>query len=82
MNWDRSRSDVQDDAKSAAERALERHLHGGAARLEGIDGPPSHRLLLPDPGTRLVTVDLETGQATELPWEAGSAPSWQRVAVD
>jgi dipeptidyl aminopeptidase/acylaminoacyl peptidase len=30
-------------------------------------------------GTRPIVVDVETGQVTELPWEADSAPSWQRI---
>jgi hypothetical protein len=30
-------------------------------------------------GDRPIVVDMETGQATELPWEADSAPSWQRI---
>jgi hypothetical protein len=29
-----------------------------------------------------VTVDVETGEATELPWAIGTIPSWQRVAID
>lgn len=33
-------------------------------------------------GTRPVVVDVETGRATKLPWEADSAPSWQRVPAD
>jgi hypothetical protein len=33
-------------------------------------------------GTRPIVVDVETGQATELPREADSAPSWQQVAID
>jgi hypothetical protein len=30
-------------------------------------------------GDRPIVVNMETGQATELPWEADSAPSWQRI---
>jgi dipeptidyl aminopeptidase/acylaminoacyl peptidase len=33
-------------------------------------------------GTRPIVVNVETGEATELPWEADSAPSWQRVPVE
>jgi dipeptidyl aminopeptidase/acylaminoacyl peptidase len=30
-------------------------------------------------GARPLVVDVDTGKATELPWAADSAPSWQRV---
>jgi Tol biopolymer transport system component len=33
-------------------------------------------------GTRPLVIDVETGQATELPWESDSAPSWQRDPLD
>jgi hypothetical protein len=52
------------------------------AGIEGYSWAPDGRslLLLRKPGTRLVTVDVETGLATELPWAADSPSSWQRVA--
>ena len=37
------------------------------------------RLFLNDGGT---FVDIETGHATELPWESDSAVSWQRVPIE
>jgi Tol biopolymer transport system component len=37
---------------------------------------------LKQPGTRPVVVDVETDQLRELPWEAESPPSWQRVPTD
>ena len=39
-------------------------------------------VMLERSGTRPTVVDVETGQATDLPWEADSAPSWQRVPKD
>jgi Tol biopolymer transport system component len=39
-------------------------------------------LMLATPGSRPLTIDVETGEAAELPWEADSAPSWQRIATD
>ena len=45
--------------------------------------PDGRSLLFYDfPGIRLVIVDVETGRATELPWQVGLAPSWQRVGGD
>ena len=38
--------------------------------------------MLERPGTRPVLIDIESGEATELPWEAESAPTWQRIATD
>jgi hypothetical protein len=32
--------------------------------------------------TRPWVVDVETGRLSELPWQADSAPSWQRVAAE
>jgi dipeptidyl aminopeptidase/acylaminoacyl peptidase len=51
---------------------------------EGWSWSPDGRsmLLLERSGTRPNVVDVESGKATELPWEADSAPSWQRVAID
>jgi dipeptidyl aminopeptidase/acylaminoacyl peptidase len=46
---------------------------------EGWSWSPDSRsiVMLERRGTRPIVVDVETGQATELPWEADSAPSWQ-----
>ena len=38
-------------------------------------------LLLKDHRTRPVIVDVATDTATELPWEADSNPSWQRIGT-
>jgi dipeptidyl aminopeptidase/acylaminoacyl peptidase len=48
---------------------------------EGWSWSPDGRsiVMLESSGTRPMVVDVETGQATELPWEADSAPSWQRI---
>lgn len=49
---------------------------------EGWSWSPDGRslLILESHRTRPWVVDVETGRVTELPWEADSAPSWQRVA--
>ena len=39
-------------------------------------------VVLEQPGTRPIVIDVDTGQTTQLPWEADSPPSWQRVAID
>lgn len=39
-------------------------------------------LVLARPGSRPMTIDVQTGEASELPWAADSAPSWQRIATD
>jgi WD40 repeat protein len=48
---------------------------------EGWSWTPDGRsiVVLERHGTRPFFVDIETGHATELPWEADSALSWQRV---
>jgi Tol biopolymer transport system component len=33
-------------------------------------------------GARPIVIDVATGQATELPWEVESPPSWQRIPLD
>jgi Tol biopolymer transport system component len=50
---------------------------------EGWSWSPNGRsiVLLERHGTRPLTVDVETGLATQLPWEADSAPSWQRITA-
>jgi hypothetical protein len=51
---------------------------------EGWTWSPDGRsiVMLETRGTHPKTVDVATGQVTDLPWVADSAPSWQRVAVD
>lgn len=48
---------------------------------EGWSWSPDGRniVMLERSGTRPIVVDVETGEASELPWEADSAPSWQRI---
>jgi Tol biopolymer transport system component len=74
------------DVATGAERAI-----GRPDVVVGRDDPrpswswsPDGRslLVLPRPGSRPLTIDVETGEATELPWEADSGPSWQRIAAD
>ena len=50
---------------------------------EGWSWSPDGRsiVMLERQGTRPIVVDIATGEATELPWETDSPPSWQRVAV-
>jgi len=57
---------------------------GRAWDYEGWAWSPDGRsiALLERAGTRPLVVDVETGEAIELPWEADSAPSWQRVATE
>jgi WD40-like Beta Propeller Repeat len=74
------------DVDAGTERMLEgTHNVAGdeEAGIVGYSWAPDGRslLLLRKPGTRLVTVDVETGLASELPWEADSPGSWQRVAA-
>jgi dipeptidyl aminopeptidase/acylaminoacyl peptidase len=73
------------DADDGTERIVEgtRDVAGDEeAGILGWSWAPDGRslLLLRKAGTRLVTVDVETGLATELPWAADSPASWQRVA--
>jgi hypothetical protein len=73
------------DVDAGTERILEGTHNVAGDEDAGIVGwswAPDGRslLLLRKAGTRLVTVDVETGLATELPWAADSPASWQRVA--
>lgn len=54
---------------------------GRAWDYEGWSWSPDGQsiVMLERPATRPIVVDIETGKATELLWEADSAPSWQRV---
>jgi len=64
----------------------------GAPEIDGErnDAYPGHTwspdgrsvVVLERPGTRPLVIDAESGHAAELPWEADSPPSWQRVAGD
>jgi len=57
---------------------------GRAWDYEGWSWSPDGQsvVMLERYGTRPTVVDVETGYATDLPWEADSAPSWQRVPKD
>ena len=52
---------------------------GRAWDYEGWSWSPDGRriVMLERSGTRPLVVDVQTGEATELPWEANSAPSWR-----
>jgi dipeptidyl aminopeptidase/acylaminoacyl peptidase len=89
------------DLETGSERMLEATTSPNVPVPVGRHGPfkgwawsPDGRSILyaPTNSDRLSTVDVETGEATELPWLAErvpetvestlSAPSWQRVAPD
>jgi dipeptidyl aminopeptidase/acylaminoacyl peptidase len=55
---------------------------GRAWDYEGWSWSPDGRdiVMLETRGTRPIVVEVDTGEATELPWESDSAPSWQRIA--
>jgi dipeptidyl aminopeptidase/acylaminoacyl peptidase len=48
---------------------------------EGWSWSPDSRsiVMLERRGTRPIVIDVQTGEAEEMPWEADSAPSWQRT---
>jgi hypothetical protein len=56
--------------------------NGRAWDYEGWSWSPDGRdiVMLETRGARPIVIDVDTGNATELPWEADSAPSWQRIA--
>jgi Tol biopolymer transport system component len=79
------------DVESGTSRRLEsteRTTTGGGLKcgndVAGWWWSPDGRSIvgLKQPGTRPVVVDVETDQLRELPWEADSPPSWQRVDSD
>jgi dipeptidyl aminopeptidase/acylaminoacyl peptidase len=55
--------------------------NGRAWDYEGWSWSPDGHdiLMLETRGARPIVIDVDTGNATELPWEADSAPSWQRI---
>jgi Tol biopolymer transport system component len=79
------------DVQSGAERVLEATRNGRQGQVTppigyfywGWSWAPDgrHLLVLARQGSRLMTVDIATGLASELPWEADSPGSWQRVAA-
>ena len=54
---------------------------GRAWDYEGWSWSPDGRsiVMLERQGTRPLVIDVQTGEATELPWEADSVPSWRFV---
>jgi Tol biopolymer transport system component len=54
---------------------------GRAWDYEGWSWSPDGQsiVMLERSGSNPMVVDVESGQATELPWEADSPPSWQRI---
>jgi WD40-like Beta Propeller Repeat len=81
------------DVETATERFLEATYTANPAEVDpAYDGPtlkgwswsPDGRSIVFAPGdaARLLTVDVETGAMTALPWETDSVASWQRVAAD
>jgi dipeptidyl aminopeptidase/acylaminoacyl peptidase len=79
------------DVQSGAERVLETTRNGRQGQVTppigyfywGWSWAPDgrHLLVLARQGSSLMTVDIATGLAGELPWEADSPGSWQRVAA-
>jgi len=77
------------DIATGAEQELEATRVEGKAEMgrgwlhEGWSwSPDGHSMvMLERHGTRPLVIDVETGEASELPWETDSLPSWQRVTI-
>jgi dipeptidyl aminopeptidase/acylaminoacyl peptidase len=71
------------DLVSAAPRVLEATAVAdcGDPSYVGWSWSPdgSSIMVLERRGDRPLVVDVETGEASELPWQADSSPSWQRI---
>jgi Tol biopolymer transport system component len=86
--WRESKAEiVVVDVASGAERALRATSVSttGTGRIpQGWSWSPDGRsiIFLGHEGGRPIIVDVVTGEATELPWESDSAPSWQRLPLD
>jgi dipeptidyl aminopeptidase/acylaminoacyl peptidase len=75
------------DVASGAERELAStavNPTGAGPIPQGWTWSPDGRsiLFVKCSGARPIVVDVASGQSTELPWKAESAPSWQRIPLD
>jgi hypothetical protein len=72
------------DVATGAHRVIDVPGYEGAPGADARTWSPDGRSLLVTDYrlSRSTTIDVETGRATDLPWRAGLAPSWQRVAPD
>jgi Tol biopolymer transport system component len=77
------RSSVSPVKRGAAVQTITNNTHH-TWYYEGWSWSPDGRslLLLKDHRTRPVVIDVASDMATELPWQADSFPSWQRVAME